>query len=90
MKLEVKNLSFGYQKGQHLWENVSFTVKKGEIFSILGANGAGKSTLLRSIIGFLHPETGSVFFEDDEGHRYDAFEAGRFYQPYRLCTPDAG
>lgn len=76
MKLEVKNLSFGYQKGQHLWENVSFTVKKGEIFSILGANGAGKSTLLRSIIGFLHPETGSVFFEDDEGHRYDAFEAG--------------
>lgn len=76
MKLEVKNLSFGYQKGQHLWENVSFTVKKGEIFSILGANGAGKSTLLRSIIGFLHPETGSVFFEDEEGNRYDAFEAG--------------
>lgn len=60
MKLEVKNLSFGYQKGLHLWENVSFTVKKGEIFSILGANGAGKSTLLRSIIGFLHPETGNA------------------------------
>lgn len=32
MKLEVKNLSFGYQKGQHLWENVSFTVRKEKYF----------------------------------------------------------
>ena len=76
MKLEVKNLSFGYKKGHTLWENVSFFVNQGDIFSILGANGAGKSTLLRSLIGFLHPQQGSVELIDDEGNIRNAFETG--------------
>lgn len=76
MKLEVKNLSFGYRKDKKLWDHVSFIVEKGDIFSILGANGAGKSTLLRSLIGFLKPESGSVHFIDEEGKSYDAFESG--------------
>lgn len=76
MKLEVKNLSFGYRREKPLWDHVSFSVEKGDVFSILGANGAGKSTLLRSLIGFLHPQEGSVHFIDDEGKRCDAFQKG--------------
>jgi ABC-type polysaccharide/polyol phosphate transport system ATPase subunit len=40
--------------------NISFSVKKGEVFGIIGPNGCGKSTLLRVIAGILKPDSGSV------------------------------
>lgn len=40
--------------------NVNFTVKRGEVFGIIGSNGAGKSTLLRVIAGVLPPSSGEV------------------------------
>jgi ABC-2 type transport system ATP-binding protein len=41
-------------------DNVSFTVKRGEIFGFLGANGAGKSTTIRMLCGLLQPTAGSA------------------------------
>ncbi|HEX5002521.1 MAG TPA: ABC transporter ATP-binding protein [Bacteroidia bacterium] len=41
-------------------DNVSFTVKKGDIFGFLGPNGAGKSTTLRMILGLIQPSAGEV------------------------------
>lgn len=41
-------------------KNVSFTVRKGEIFGLLGANGAGKSTTFRMLCGLLPPSAGSL------------------------------
>lgn len=40
--------------------DISFTVKKGEVFGILGPNGSGKTTLISQIIGFLKPSNGSI------------------------------
>ena len=41
-------------------EDISFTVKQGEIFGLLGPNGAGKTTTLKSIVGLLKPDGGEI------------------------------
>lgn len=58
--LEVKGLSFGYQKGQQTLRDVSFSIGKGEMVSIVGRNGAGKSTLSKLICGFETPDAGEI------------------------------
>ncbi len=58
--LEVKNLSFGYNKDFLLFDNLSITLKKGEIKAIVGASGAGKSTLFELILGNLKPLVGEI------------------------------
>jgi branched-chain amino acid transport system ATP-binding protein len=61
MILEVKNISAAYGMVQIL-RDVSFKVEKKEIVSIIGPNGAGKTTLVKTIMGFLKPQTGSIWF----------------------------
>jgi ABC-2 type transport system ATP-binding protein len=58
--IEVKNLSFGYNKKKLLYKNLSLTLTPGCIYGLLGKNGAGKSTLLKNLIGLLFPTSGSI------------------------------
>lgn len=58
--LEVKNLSFGYKKDFLLFNNLSISLKKGEIKAIVGASGAGKSTLFELILKNLKPLSGTI------------------------------
>ena len=44
-------------------DNISFTVKKGEVAGIIGTNGSGKSTLLKIISGALIPSSGRVYVD---------------------------
>ena len=60
--LEVKHLSFGYTKGQQTLRNVSLSIEKGEMVSIVGRNGAGKSTFSKLICGFEDPDSGEITF----------------------------
>ena len=57
--IEVKNLTkrFGQKTAV---DNISFTVKKGEVLGFLGPNGAGKSTTMRMITGYLPPTEGQI------------------------------
>ena len=50
-------------------ENVSFSLKKGEIHALLGENGAGKSTLIKVLTGVEHPDAGSIEL-DGKIHEY--------------------
>ena len=58
--LRIENLSFGYKKDVLLFNNLSLTLKKGEIKAIVGASGAGKSTLFELIVGNLKPLNGKI------------------------------
>ena len=57
--IEIKDLTKNYGKNRGV-SNVSFSVKEGEIFGFLGPNGAGKSTTIRSMLGFIHYESGNI------------------------------
>ena len=59
--LEVRDLCCGYNKGQHTLQNVSFSIGKGEMVSIVGRNGAGKSTLSKLICGFETQDSGEIY-----------------------------
>ena len=61
--LQVKNISFGYKKALVL-KNISFTVNKGNHFSIIGESGSGKSTLLKLLYGTYDLNKGDVFWND--------------------------
>ena len=45
--------------------NMSFSVEKGQIVTLVGANGAGKSTTLRAISGLIKPKSGSIVFKGE-------------------------
>lgn len=57
--IETSNLTKFYGKIKGV-ENLTFSVKKGEIFGFLGPNGAGKTTTIRTLLGYLHPTRGTA------------------------------
>ncbi len=57
--LEVKHLTKDYGNKRGVFD-VSFTIKKGEVYGFLGPNGAGKSTTIRHLLGFSHPDKGET------------------------------
>ena len=58
--IQVENLTVGYDDVTVL-EDISFEVRQGEIFIILGGSGCGKSTLLNHMIGLHEPQQGTIF-----------------------------
>ncbi len=61
--LAVKHLSFQYTKSRKILQDVNFSIKSGEMVSIVGTNGAGKSTLAKVICGFVTEDEGEILFE---------------------------
>ncbi|WP_433746999.1 ABC transporter ATP-binding protein [Falsibacillus pallidus] len=58
--LELEDIQFQYENGKPIIQNLSLSVHKGEMVSIIGKNGAGKSTLTKLICGFLKPSAGRI------------------------------
>ena len=60
--IEVRDLVVKYGDRTVL-DGVSFDVRRGEVFVILGGSGSGKSTLLRNMVGLMQPHSGQIFID---------------------------
>lgn len=65
MKLEVKDLSCGYDGAEPVQRYINFSVASGEVCCILGPNGCGKTTLFKTILGLLPPRAGVVMIDGE-------------------------
>jgi branched-chain amino acid transport system ATP-binding protein len=74
--LDAKHIDVYYGDAQALWD-VSFSVKQGEIVTLVGSNGAGKSTTLKAISGLVPPSSGEILLE---GNRIDRTPAHRIVE----------
>ena len=61
--LEVKGLHFQYNKRRKILKDINFTIREGEMVSIVGTNGAGKSTLAKVICGFVTETQGEILYK---------------------------
>lgn len=59
--IEVKKLSFEYEKGKKVLRDINFNLKKGEVLAVMGENGAGKSTLFKIIAGVIDRYKGNIY-----------------------------
>ncbi|MBM6873023.1 amino acid ABC transporter ATP-binding protein [Lactobacillus crispatus] len=80
--LEVKNLSKEFN-GYRILRDISFTLKDGEIMTIVGPSGAGKTTLLRIIAGLETKDAGEILID---GKPYDSGKVGVVFQDYNLFS----
>ncbi|MFO1472053.1 MAG: ABC transporter ATP-binding protein [Turneriella sp.] len=62
--LRVENLSKHYSARRAV-DNISFSLKSGEVTALLGINGAGKTTTLRMLTGYITPTSGAILFENE-------------------------
>ena len=62
------NMIFKTPKGEtvHALKDVNFTLKKGELLTVLGPSGCGKTTLLNITAGFLRPTSGKITLNEKE------------------------
>jgi branched-chain amino acid transport system ATP-binding protein len=71
--LNVQNISAGYGMVQIL-RDVTFQIQEKEIVSIIGPNGAGKTTLVKTIMGLLHPQSGTIQFKGKNIEKLPPYE----------------
>ena len=59
-KIEICNVTFGYDNNEDVLKNLNFTFEKGKSYAIVGTSGSGKTTLLNILLGINKPNEGSV------------------------------
>ena len=64
--LELKNVSYAYEKGKAVLQNVSAELETGKMYAILGPSGSGKTTLLSLLGGLDVPTQGSGLFDGED------------------------
>ena len=87
--IEIKHVSKQFP-GVHALDDVSFTLKPGEVHVLLGENGAGKSTLIKILSGLYHPSSGEIYVEGQLQHFTNPKSAEKagiatIYQELNLC-----
>lgn len=73
--LEFNNVYFKYDEDNQVLKDINFTLKKGELLSIVGLSGSGKSTIIKLICGFLSPNQGEIKLNGGELEKWNLNEA---------------
>jgi iron complex transport system ATP-binding protein len=89
MKLEARDIHFGYEPQRPVLQGVSLEVPAGRVTGLFGPNGSGKSTLLRCLNGSLRPHSGRVLAEGQEVLALGARERARLMAVVSQDTPRA-
>lgn len=63
--IEFQHVSFAYEKGRPVIQDLSFRIERGEAVGLIGANGAGKSTVMKLLLGLLQGE-GKILVDGEE------------------------
>ena len=85
-KVELKNISFGYNPaGSALVENFNLVLNPGERVAIVGPSGCGKSTISRLVMGLYEPWGGSIKFDDQPREAFGRYE---FFNSVALVDQD--
>ena len=61
--VELKNVTFSYEKGKEILKNVSIEAKKGEVIAIVGPTGAGKTTIVNLLTKFYKIDSGEILID---------------------------
>ena len=69
--IEFRDVSFYYQKDRYVLKNISFKVKAGEHWAVIGASGIGKSTLISQIMRFYNPQNGAILYDGKDASEYN-------------------
>jgi len=88
-QITVRNLTLGYGSVV-LMRDLNFTVKRGDVFIIMGASGCGKSTLLRNMIGLIEPSQGEIFYDKANFTISDAEERRSFFRRFGVSYQSGG
>ena len=89
--LELKNISYKYDKKKYVLKDVNYSFEKGKIYAIVGKSGAGKTTLLSILSSLAAPSEGQILLEgkDVSGidkYRFRSTEVGVIFQNFNLLT----
>ena len=88
MKLHAENITKTY-RGRKVVNDISVTVNQGEIVGLLGPNGAGKTTSFYQIVGFIQPDEGAVYLDDQDITKVPMFrraQLGIAYLPQEVSV----
>lgn len=87
--IQVEHLTKDYGHGRGVFD-VSFGIKKGEVFGFLGPNGAGKTTTIRHIMGFSKPQKGHITIQGKDSWEMSADIQGQVgYLPGEIALPES-
>ncbi len=69
--LEFNNISFYYQREKVILKNLSFKIKEGEHWAVIGESGIGKTTLISLIMRFYKPQAGTIYYDELDASEYN-------------------
>ncbi len=74
--IELRQVTFQYERGKRIFENISIKIEKDETTALLGPNGSGKTTLGKLMVGVLRPSKGQVYIFNKDSSKMALSEIG--------------